>query len=174
MRIFGNLFRLFIVAITIVLFYFVDKVEWKHLVLYSTVLNIFSLLGFIYLDNFKENKYITFKEQSLYIPNWVVLLLPLVMGFFYKIENTFSSLETVVLVAALLILATVIVKLSLYFLKIKKYYYIYICIMGILLQNYIAFFSDTFFRNISFILALSVAGAGLLYEKNRKKNVSLL
>ena len=41
--------------------------------------------------------------------------------------------------------------------------------MGILLQNYIAFFSDTFFKNISFILALSVAGAGFLYEEKRKE-----
>ena len=168
MRIFGNLFRLFIVAITIVLFYLVDKTE-GNIVLYNIVLNIFSLLGFIYLDNFKENKYITFKEQSLYIPNWVVLLLPLLMGLFYKIENTFSILETVVLGVALLILATVIVKLSLYLLKFKRYYYIYICIMGILLQNYIAFFSDTFFKNISFILDLSVAGAGFLYEEKRKE-----
>jgi len=53
MRIFGNLFRLFIVAITIVLFYLVDKTE-GNIVLYNIVLNIFSLLGFIYLDNFKE------------------------------------------------------------------------------------------------------------------------
>ena len=168
MRIFGNLFRLFVVAITIVLFYLVDKTE-GNIVLYNIVLNTFSLSIFIPLDNFKENKYITFKEQSLYIPNWVVLLLPLLMGLFYKIENTFSILETVVLVVALLILATVIVKLSLYLLKFKRYYYVYICIMGILLQNYIAFFSDTFFKNISFILALSVAGAGFLYEEKRKE-----
>lgn len=174
MRLYGNLFRLFVVAITIVLFYLVDKTE-GNIVLYNIVLNIFSLLGFIYLDNFKENKYITFKEQSLYIPNWVVLLLPLLMGLFYKVENTFSILETVVLGVALLILATIIVKLSsLYLLKFKRYYYIYICIMGILLQNYIAFFSDTFFKNISFILALSVAGAGFLYEEKRKKSISLL
>ena len=90
MRIFGNLFRLFIVAITIVLFYLVDRTE-GNIVLYNIVLNIFSLLSFIYLDNFKENKYITFKEQSLYIPNWVVLLLPLLMGLFYK--TLFLSLK---------------------------------------------------------------------------------
>ena len=82
MRIFGNLFRLFVVAITIVLFYLVDKTE-GNIVLYNIVLNIFSLSIFIPLDNFKENKYITFKEQSLYIPNWVVLLLPLLMWLFY-------------------------------------------------------------------------------------------
>lgn len=34
---------------------------------------------------------------------------------------------------------------------------------------YIAFFSDTFFKNISYILALSVAGAGFLYEEKRKE-----
>ena len=145
MRVFGNLFRLFVAIVIILLFYFLDKTDGGT-VLYSILLNIFSLSIFIPLDNFKENKYITFKEQSLYIPNWVVLLLPLLMGLFYKIENTFSILETVVLVVALLILATVIVKLSLYLLKFKRYYYIYICIMGILLQNYIAFLAIHFLK----------------------------
>ena len=46
MRIFGNLFRLFVVAITIVLFYLVDKTE-GNIVLYNIVLNIFSLSIFI-------------------------------------------------------------------------------------------------------------------------------
>ncbi len=169
MRILGNLFRFFTVLVLISLFYLVNKGEIGSVfILKLSMLSVLSLAIFIGLDNYRENKYTSFKQEVLYIPNWIVVVTPITMAIFLGVNNTFSLLQTTALVSSLLFLAIVVIKLSLYLLNFKRHYYIYIITLLFISQLYNAS-GNVFFYNLSFILLLGIMGECFLYSEYRHK-----
>ena len=165
MRILGNLFRFFSFLVLIASFYFVTEGERDAMfILKLSVISVLSLAIFIGLDNYRDNKYLSFKQEMLYIPNWIVVLTPIILG----VNNTFSLLQTTALVSSLLFLAIVVIKLSLYLLNFKRHYYIYIITLLFISQLYNAS-GDVFFYNLSFILLLGIMGECFLYSEYRHK-----
>ena len=91
MRILGNLFRFFTVLVLISLFYLVNKGEIGSVfILKLSMLSVLSLAIFIGLDNYRENKYTSFKQEVLYIPNWIVVVTPITMAIILGADNSFS------------------------------------------------------------------------------------
>ena len=169
MRILGNLFRFFTVLVLISLFYLVNKGEIGSVfILKLSMLSVLSLAIFIGLDNYRENKYTSFKQEVLCIPNWIVVVTPITMAIFLGVNNTFSLLQTTALVSSLLFLAIVVIKLSLYLLNFKRHYYIYIITLLFISQLYNAS-GNVFFYNLSFILLLGIMGECFLYSEYRHK-----
>lgn len=169
MRILGNLFRFFTVLVLISLFYLVNKGEIGSVfILKLSMLSVLSLAIFIGLDNYRENKYTSFKQEVLYIPNWIVVVTPITMAIILGVNNTFSLLQTTALVSSLLFLAIVVIKLSLYLLNFKRHYYIYIITLLFISQLYNAS-GNVFFYNLSFILLLGIMGECFLYSEYRHK-----
>lgn len=169
MRILGNLFRFFTVLVLISLFYLVNKGEIGSVfILKLSVISVLSLAIFIGLDNYRDNKYLSFKQEMLYIPNWIVVLTPITIAIFLGVNNTFSLLQTTALVSSLLFLAIVVIKLSLYLLNFKRHYYIYIITLLFISQLYNAS-GNVFFYNLSFILLLGIMGECFLYSEYRHK-----
>ena len=167
MRILGNLFRFFSFLVLIASFYFVNEGERDAMfILKLSVISILSLAIFIGLDNYRDNKYLSFKQEMLYIPNWIVVLTPITIAIFLGVNNTFSLLQTTALVSSLLFLAIVVIKLSLYLLNFKRHYYIYIITLMFLSQFY-SVMSSTFFYNLSFIILAGIMGSSFLYSENQ-------
>ena len=164
MRILGNLFRFFTVLVLISLFYLVNKGEIGSVfILKLSMLSVLSLAIFIGLDNYRENKYTSFKQEVLYIPNWIVVVTPITMAIILGADNSSA------LVISLLFLALVVIKLSLYLLlNFKRHYYIYIITLLFISQLYNAS-GNVFFYNLSFILLLGIMGECFLYSEYRHK-----
>lgn len=169
MRILGNLFRFFTVLVLISLFYLVNKGEIGSVfILKLSMLSVLSLAIFIGLDNYRENKYTSFKQEVLYIPNWIVVVTPITMAIILGTDNSFSLFQNTALVISLLFLALVVIKLSLYLLNFKRHYYIYIITLLFISQLYNAS-GNVFFYNLSFILLLGIMGECFLYSEYRHK-----
>lgn len=169
MRILGNLFRFFTVLVLISLFYLVNKGEIGSVfILKLSMLSVLSLAIFIGLDNYRENKYTSFKQEVLYIPNWIVVVTPITMAIILGVDNSFSLFQNTALVISLLFLALVVIKLSLYLLNFKRHYYIYIITLLFISQLYNAS-GNVFFYNLSFILLLGIMGECFLYSEYRHK-----
>lgn len=169
MRILGNLFRFFTVLVLISLFYLVNKEEIGSVfILKLSMLSVLSLAIFIGLDNYRENKYTSFKQEVLYIPNWIVVVTPITMAIILGVDNSFSLFQNTALVISLLFLALVVIKLSLYLLNFKRHYYIYIITLLFISQLYNAS-GNVFFYNLSFILLLGIMGECFLYSEYRHK-----
>lgn len=169
MRILGNLFRFFTVLVLISLFYLVNKGEIGSVfILKLSMLSVLSLAIFIGLDNYRENKYTSFKQEVLYIPNWIVVVTPITMAIILGADNSFSLFQNTALVISLLFLALVVIKLSLYLLNFKRHYYIYIITLLFISQLYNAS-GNEFFYNLSFILLLGIMGECFLYSEYRHK-----
>ena len=170
MRILGNLFRFFTVLVLISLFYLVNKGEIGSVfILKLSMLSVLSLAIFIGLDNYRENKYTSFKQEVLYIPNWIVVVTPITMAIILGADNSFSLFQNTALVISLLFLALVVIKLSLYLLlNFKRHYYIYIITLLFISQLYNAS-GNVFFYNLSFILLLGIMGECFLYSEYRHK-----
>ena len=169
MRILGNLFRFFTVLVLISLFYLVNKGEIGSVfILKLSMLSVLSLAIFIGLDNYRENKYTSFKQEVLYIPNWIVVVTPITMATILGADNSFSLFQNTALVISLLFLALVVIKVSLYLLNFKRHYYIYIITLLFISQLYNAS-GNVFFYNLSFILLLGIMGECFLYSEYRHK-----
>lgn len=188
----GNIIRLMIIIINIVLYNYTNIENIDIFVSNLLILNLLSYCGFIYFDDFKNRNTITdnikvksnlksiifsgLKKEVKNIFNWIVLLFPLTFYFTSSLNHTFSEKQILFYVVMIVFLSINIIVLST---LIKREYYknysIYIVALGILFQNFTSFFSNSYKDIATFLIGmilltyLCIIFFGYSYRKNESK-----
>ena len=188
----GNIIRLMIIIINIVLYNYTNIENIDIFVSNLLILNLLSYCGFIYFDDFKNRNTITdnikvksnlksiifsgLKKEVKNTFNWIVLLFPLTFYFTSSLNHTFSEKQILFYVVMIVFLSINIIVLST---LIKREYYknysIYIVALGILFQNFTSFFSNSYKDIATFLIGmilltyLCIIFFGYSYRKNESK-----
>ena len=156
----GNIFRIIIIIINFLIYYYSSIDNENLFILNITTFNIFCFSLFIYFDDFRQNNYgdIELKEitnfkkfvsnealkQSKKTFNWIVILNPLVIYFIDSSNRQIYSINFLLYFVLFLFLLVNVGILSI-ILKIyfKNLFFIYLISLGLIFQLHNMFFTSS-------------------------------
>ncbi len=169
----GNIFRIIIIIINFLIYYYSSIDNENLFILNITTFNIFCFSLFIYFDDFRQNNYgdIELKEitnfkknvsnealkQSKKILNWIVILNPLVIYFIDSSNRQIYSINFLLYFVLFLFLLVNVGILSI-ILKIyfKNLFFIYLISLGLIFQLHNMFFTSSIKMILISLIGLTI------------------